>query len=124
MPHKPGHPDLSRTPFLTKLSGPAPLTSRRPPKTGLQAPRDHQGHGTSLRRSFGTLRGFPKDVFLGQRPSAGDDEPTVPKTNIKMHEEQSGTEDAQFHSECPNRAKPTLETPSRPNVRSHDAWRY
>ncbi|OWM68695.1 hypothetical protein CDL15_Pgr021436 [Punica granatum] len=64
MPHKPGHPDLSRTPFLTELSGPAPLTSRRPPKTGLQAPKDHQGHGTSLIRSFGTLRGFPKDVSM------------------------------------------------------------
>ncbi|PKI65922.1 hypothetical protein CRG98_013693 [Punica granatum] len=64
MPHEPGHPDLSRTPFLTELSGPAPLTSRRPPKTGLQAPRNHQGHGTSFRRSFGTLQGSPRDVSV------------------------------------------------------------
>ncbi|OWM72875.1 hypothetical protein CDL15_Pgr023280 [Punica granatum] len=64
MPHKPGHPDHSRTPFLTGLSGPAPLTSRRPPKTDLQAPRDHQGHGTSSRRPVGTLRGSPKDVSM------------------------------------------------------------
>ncbi|PKI42422.1 hypothetical protein CRG98_037188 [Punica granatum] len=64
MPHEPGHPDLSRTPFLTELSGPAPLTSRRPPKTGLQAPRDHQDHGTSFRRPFGTRLGFPRDVSV------------------------------------------------------------
>ncbi|OWM76807.1 hypothetical protein CDL15_Pgr028293 [Punica granatum] len=64
MPHEPGHPDLSRTPFLTELPGLAPLTSRRPPKTGLQAPRDHQGHGTSFRRPFGTLQGSPRDVSM------------------------------------------------------------
>ncbi|PKI47861.1 hypothetical protein CRG98_031735 [Punica granatum] len=64
MPHKLGHPDLSRAPFLTELLGPAPLTSRRPPKTGLQAPRDHQGHGTSSRRPFGTLRGSPRDISV------------------------------------------------------------
>ncbi|OWM77014.1 hypothetical protein CDL15_Pgr010102 [Punica granatum] len=64
MPHKPGHPDLSRMPFLTELSGPAPLTSRRPPKTGLQAARDHQGHGTSFRRPFGTIQGSPRDVSV------------------------------------------------------------
>ncbi|PKI50084.1 hypothetical protein CRG98_029522 [Punica granatum] len=48
----------------SRLSGPAPLTSRRPPKTGLQAPRDQRGHGTSFRRPFGTLRGSPKDVSV------------------------------------------------------------
>ncbi|PKI63895.1 hypothetical protein CRG98_015676 [Punica granatum] len=62
--HKPGHPDLSRTPFLTGLPRPAPLTSKRPPKTGLQAPRDHRGHGTSFRRPFGTLQGSPRDVSV------------------------------------------------------------
>ncbi|OWM72793.1 hypothetical protein CDL15_Pgr023456 [Punica granatum] len=64
MPHKPGHPDLSRTPFLAGLTGSAPLTSKRPPKTGLQAPRDQRGHGTSFRRSFGTLQGSPRDVSV------------------------------------------------------------
>ncbi|OWM70410.1 hypothetical protein CDL15_Pgr008699 [Punica granatum] len=64
MPHWPGHPDLSRTPFLTRLSGPALLTSRRPPKTGLQAPRDRQGHGTSVRQPFGTLQGSSRDVSV------------------------------------------------------------
>ncbi|PKI63147.1 hypothetical protein CRG98_016479 [Punica granatum] len=39
---KPGHPDPSRTPFLTERPGLAPLTSRWPPKTGLQALGDHQ----------------------------------------------------------------------------------
>ncbi|PKI50906.1 hypothetical protein CRG98_028704 [Punica granatum] len=38
------------------------------------------------------------------------------KANIKTRKEQSGTEDAQLHSECPNRAKPALEAPSRPNI--------
>ncbi|PKI71952.1 hypothetical protein CRG98_007635 [Punica granatum] len=62
--HKPGHPDLSRTPFLTGFPGPAPLTSKRPPKTGLQAPRDQRGHGTSFRRPFGTLQGSSRDVSV------------------------------------------------------------
>ncbi|OWM87137.1 hypothetical protein CDL15_Pgr024027 [Punica granatum] len=31
---------------------------------GLQAPRDHQGHGTSFRRPFETLRGSPRDVSV------------------------------------------------------------
>ncbi|PKI78459.1 hypothetical protein CRG98_001099 [Punica granatum] len=61
---KPGHPGPSRAPFLTGLPGPAPLTSKRHPKTGLQAPRDHQGRGTSLRRPFGTLRGSSNDVSV------------------------------------------------------------
>ncbi|PKI41778.1 hypothetical protein CRG98_037830 [Punica granatum] len=64
IPHKPGHPDLSRTPFLTRLPGPATLTSKRPPKTGLQALRDHRGHGTSFRRPFGTLQSSPRDVSV------------------------------------------------------------
>ncbi|OWM75149.1 hypothetical protein CDL15_Pgr012499 [Punica granatum] len=42
-------PDLSQTPLLTGLPGPDPLTSKRHPETGLQAPRDHRGHGTSFR---------------------------------------------------------------------------
>ncbi|OWM70938.1 hypothetical protein CDL15_Pgr019449 [Punica granatum] len=37
-----GTPDLSQTPFLTGLPGPDPLTSKRHPETGLQAPRDHR----------------------------------------------------------------------------------
>ncbi|PKI68911.1 hypothetical protein CRG98_010704 [Punica granatum] len=57
-------PDLSRTPFLTGFPGPAPLTSKRHPKTGLQAPRDHRGRGTSFRRPFGTLQGSPRDVSI------------------------------------------------------------
>ncbi|OWM76916.1 hypothetical protein CDL15_Pgr021977 [Punica granatum] len=57
-------PDLSRTPFLIGLPGPDPLTSKRHPKKGLQAPRDHQGHGTSFRRPFGTLQDFPRDVSV------------------------------------------------------------
>ncbi|PKI55769.1 hypothetical protein CRG98_023837 [Punica granatum] len=40
------------------------MTSRRPPKTGLQAPRNHQGHGASFKRSFETLQGSPKDVSV------------------------------------------------------------
>ncbi|PKI56236.1 hypothetical protein CRG98_023367 [Punica granatum] len=59
-PHEPG--DLSRAPFLTELPGPAPLTSRRPPKTGLQTPRDHQSRGTSFRRPSRTRLGFPRGV--------------------------------------------------------------
>ncbi|PKI46852.1 hypothetical protein CRG98_032748 [Punica granatum] len=62
--HKPGHPDLSRTPFLAELPGPAPLTNRRPPKMGLQAPRDHQGRETSFRRPPGTRLGFPRDISM------------------------------------------------------------
>ncbi|PKI44580.1 hypothetical protein CRG98_035031 [Punica granatum] len=62
IPHKPGHPDLSQTPFLTGLARPAPLTSKQPPETGLQAPRDQRDHGTSFRRPFGTLQGSPRDV--------------------------------------------------------------
>ncbi|OWM91097.1 hypothetical protein CDL15_Pgr000880 [Punica granatum] len=57
-------PNLSRTPFRTGLPGPNPLTSKRHPKTGLQAPRDHWGHGTSFRRPFGTLQDFPRDVSV------------------------------------------------------------
>ncbi|OWM91523.1 hypothetical protein CDL15_Pgr004914 [Punica granatum] len=57
-------PDLSRTPFLARLLGPAPLTSKRHSKTGLQAPRDHRGRGTSFRRPFGTLQGSPRDVSM------------------------------------------------------------
>ncbi|PKI71088.1 hypothetical protein CRG98_008512 [Punica granatum] len=56
--------DLSRTPFLTGLPGPDPLTSKRHPKTGLQAPRDYRGHGTTFKRPFGTLQGFPRDVLV------------------------------------------------------------
>ncbi|OWM77830.1 hypothetical protein CDL15_Pgr009377 [Punica granatum] len=48
----------------------------------------------------------------------------VTETNIEVHKEQSGTEGIQLHSERPNRAKPTLEAPGRPNIRSHDVWRY
>ncbi|PKI31840.1 hypothetical protein CRG98_047769, partial [Punica granatum] len=57
-------PDLSRTSFLTGLPGFDPLTSKRHPKTGLQAPRDHRGHGTSFKRPLGTLQGFPRDVSV------------------------------------------------------------
>ncbi|PKI60407.1 hypothetical protein CRG98_019192 [Punica granatum] len=53
-----------KIPLSAKLSGPAPLTSRRPPKTGLQAPRNHQGHGISFKRSFRTLQGSPRDVSV------------------------------------------------------------
>ncbi|OWM69404.1 hypothetical protein CDL15_Pgr013182 [Punica granatum] len=42
-------PDLSRTPFLIGLPGPDPLMSKQHLKMGLQAPRDHRGHGTSFR---------------------------------------------------------------------------
>ncbi|OWM76830.1 hypothetical protein CDL15_Pgr023716 [Punica granatum] len=41
--------DLSRAPFLTGPLGPDLLTSKRHPKMGLQAPRDHRGRGTSFR---------------------------------------------------------------------------
>ncbi|PKI54902.1 hypothetical protein CRG98_024704 [Punica granatum] len=53
-----------RTPFLTELPGFAPLTRKRPLKTGLQAPRDHQGRGTSFRQSSGTRLGLPKYVSM------------------------------------------------------------
>ncbi|OWM77335.1 hypothetical protein CDL15_Pgr026152 [Punica granatum] len=53
-----------RTPFLTELPGFAPLTSKRPLKTGLQAPRDHQGRGTSFKQSSGTRLGLPKYVSV------------------------------------------------------------
>ncbi|OWM63144.1 hypothetical protein CDL15_Pgr006214 [Punica granatum] len=59
-----GTPDLSRTPFLTGLPRSDPLTSKRHPKTGLQAPRDHRGRGTSFRRPFGTLQGSLRDVSM------------------------------------------------------------
>ncbi|OWM79391.1 hypothetical protein CDL15_Pgr020317 [Punica granatum] len=54
------HPDPPRTPFLTELPGFAPLTSKRPLKTGLQAPRDYQGWGTSFRQPSGTRLDLPK----------------------------------------------------------------
>ncbi|PKI67354.1 hypothetical protein CRG98_012251 [Punica granatum] len=44
----------------------------------------------------------------------------VTETDIKIHKGQSGTGGAQLHSECPNRAKSTLEAPSHPNIRSHE----
>ncbi|OWM76779.1 hypothetical protein CDL15_Pgr001009 [Punica granatum] len=56
--------NLSRTPFLTGLPGPAPPTSKRHSKTGLQAPKDHRGRGTRFRRPFGTLQGSPRDVSV------------------------------------------------------------
>ncbi|PKI49901.1 hypothetical protein CRG98_029685 [Punica granatum] len=104
-------PDLSRTPFLTGLPGPDPLTSKRHPKTGLQAPRDYRGHGTSFRRPFGTLQGFPRDVsvvFPGQRPSVGDDEPTIPH-------EAKGSPKRTLRCTRGNRGPRTLN--STPNVR-------
>ncbi|PKI43631.1 hypothetical protein CRG98_035977 [Punica granatum] len=61
---KPGHPDPPRTPFLTELPGFASLTSKRPLKAGLQAPRDHRGRGTSFRQPSGTRLGLPKYVSV------------------------------------------------------------
>ncbi|OWM90624.1 hypothetical protein CDL15_Pgr023855 [Punica granatum] len=61
---KPGHPDPPRTPFLTELPGFAPLTSKRPLKTGLQSPRDHQGRGTSFRQPSGARLDLPKYVSV------------------------------------------------------------
>ncbi|PKI42703.1 hypothetical protein CRG98_036906, partial [Punica granatum] len=61
---KPGHPDPPRTPFLTELTGPVPLTSKRPLKAGLQAPKDHQSRGTSVRGPSETRLGFPRDVSV------------------------------------------------------------
>ncbi|PKI61988.1 hypothetical protein CRG98_017620 [Punica granatum] len=46
------------------LPGPAPPTSKRHSKTGLQAPKDHRGRGTRFRRPFGTLQGSPRDVSV------------------------------------------------------------
>ncbi|PKI45014.1 hypothetical protein CRG98_034586 [Punica granatum] len=60
----------------------------------------------------------------GQRANDVPRRKRVTETKVKMHKEQSGIGGTQFYSERPNRAKPTLEAPSRPNVRSHDAWRY
>ncbi|OWM75160.1 hypothetical protein CDL15_Pgr012646 [Punica granatum] len=76
IPHKPGHPDLSRTPFLTGLAGPAPLTSKQPPETGLQAPRTApqnrptgtQGppkSGNKLQMTFRNSTRFPEGRFSG-----------------------------------------------------------
>ncbi|PKI45453.1 hypothetical protein CRG98_034155 [Punica granatum] len=139
-----------------------------------KAPRDHQGHGTSLRRSFGTLRGSPKDVSVVRTPSTNlrgtstenrdrndprapqdirrtlrKPRPQVPrhsranglrsgtmsrrsptrregppKRMLRCTKSNRGPRGIKLHSERPNRAKPTLEAPGRPNVRSHDAWRY
>ncbi|PKI33210.1 hypothetical protein CRG98_046399, partial [Punica granatum] len=61
---KSGHPDPPQTPFLTELPGFAPLTSKRPLKTGLQAPRDHQGRGTSFGQPSGTRLGLPRYVSV------------------------------------------------------------
>ncbi|PKI75973.1 hypothetical protein CRG98_003631 [Punica granatum] len=66
--------------------------------------------------------GLPGPTVFGRRRRAND--PTrgkrVTEANIKMHKGQSETGDAQLHSECPNRAKPTLGAPSDPNIRSRD----
>ncbi|PKI45185.1 hypothetical protein CRG98_034422 [Punica granatum] len=129
--------DLSRTPFLTGLR------EARSTDNGSQClPVNLQGTFTEnrdrndsrtprdLQRALRKPRSqVPRPSRAnGLRPKATSQRPPrgerVTQTNVKMHKEQSGTGDAQFHSECPNRAKPTLEAPSRPNIRSHDAWRY
>ncbi|PKI78897.1 hypothetical protein CRG98_000758 [Punica granatum] len=144
IPHKSGHPDLSRTPFLTGLAGPAPLTrllegrfsgSKRPRRTfGAHSQKTETAAIPEHLKTFREHLENPDHESLGlpgltvfSRGQRADDLPRggrVTETNIKMHGEQSGTRDTQFHSECPNRAKPTLEAPSRPNDRSDDAWRY
>ncbi|PKI48356.1 hypothetical protein CRG98_031254 [Punica granatum] len=40
----------------------------------------------------------------------------VTETNVKTHKKQSGPGDTKLRSERPNRAKPVLEAPSRPNI--------
>ncbi|PKI36472.1 hypothetical protein CRG98_043137 [Punica granatum] len=125
-------PDLSRTPFLTGFPGSDPLTSKRHPKMGLQAPRDHWGHGTSFRRPLKTLRGFPRNVsvvatasrhsgntekapvtspqvFPRQRSSVEDDEPTIPH-------EAKGSPKQTLRCTKGNRRPGTLN--STPNVRT------
>ncbi|PKI39112.1 hypothetical protein CRG98_040498 [Punica granatum] len=47
-----------------------------------------------------------------------------PKRMSRRTKSNRGPGDTKLRSERPNRAKPTLEAPIRPNVRSHDAWRY
>ncbi|PKI74823.1 hypothetical protein CRG98_004784 [Punica granatum] len=75
--------------------------------------------GATLGRRLRMLGVFGR----GQRANDVPRSKRVTEMNVTMHKEQSGTGGTQFHSERPNRAKLTLEAPSRQNVRSHDAWR-
>ncbi|OWM75269.1 hypothetical protein CDL15_Pgr023790 [Punica granatum] len=70
-------------------------------------------------------------AFPGQRSLTEDDEPMIPdgakgspKRMQRRTKVNQGSRGTKLRSERPNRAKPTLEAPSRPNVRPHDAWRY
>ncbi|OWM70998.1 hypothetical protein CDL15_Pgr008080 [Punica granatum] len=88
-----------------------------------RAPRDVQG---TLRKPRSKSLGLPGPTVpdRGRRANDPSRGKRIAKTNVGMHKEQSGTGDTKLRSERPNRAKPTLEAPSRLNVRSHDAWRY
>ncbi|OWM73931.1 hypothetical protein CDL15_Pgr010712 [Punica granatum] len=136
--------DLSRAPFLTGPSGPDPLTrlpeERSSGSERLSAnlrgtfteskdhsdPRTPQDIRETLRKPSHKSPGLPGPTVFGRGRRIND--PTrgkrVTEMNIKMHKEQSGNGDTQLHSERPNRAKPTLEAPNHPNIRSHDIWRY
>ncbi|OWM90773.1 hypothetical protein CDL15_Pgr002696 [Punica granatum] len=70
-------------------------------------------------------------AFPGQRSPTEDDEPMIPdrakgspKRMQRRTKVNQGSRGTKLRSERPNRAKPTLEAPSHPNVRPHDAWRY
>ncbi|OWM75260.1 hypothetical protein CDL15_Pgr023781 [Punica granatum] len=100
--------------------------SQRSPSTSQRSP--------STSRHLENIEKIPVKVpksSRGQRSSTEGDEPTIPhgakespKRMLGCTKSNRGPGDAKLRSERPNRAKPTLEAPSRPNVRPHDAWRY
>ncbi|PKI49595.1 hypothetical protein CRG98_030018 [Punica granatum] len=71
-------------------------------------------------------RGLPGPTVLGRGRRADDSHGAEgsPKRMSRRTKSNRGPGDTKLRSERPNRAKPTLEAPSLPNVRSYDGWRY
>ncbi|PKI70909.1 hypothetical protein CRG98_008704 [Punica granatum] len=60
-------PDLSRTPFLTGLPGPDPLTSKTAPQNGLTGTQGLPGSWKKLQTTFRNSTGFPEGRFSGSK---------------------------------------------------------
>ncbi|OWM90283.1 hypothetical protein CDL15_Pgr005070 [Punica granatum] len=60
-------PDLSRTPFLTGLPGPDPLTSKTVPQNGLTGTQGLPGSWKKLQTTFRNSTGFPEGRFSGSK---------------------------------------------------------
>ncbi|OWM80142.1 hypothetical protein CDL15_Pgr013841 [Punica granatum] len=95
----------------------------RAPHKEPRAPQDIQG---TMRKFRSKPLGLPGPTVpdRGQRANDPSRGKRMPKRMSGCTKNNQGPGDTKLRSERPNRAKPTLEAPSHPNVRSYDTWRH